>query len=79
MQMEEVKVPKVEMVEETVMVPDVRIERQHKMMPVTVTRLVPVQQQEVVMRYDYGMFVFVKDFARICCAPKTGTMYHDGR
>lgn len=48
--MEQVTVPKVTMVEETVLVPDVRIERQKKMMPVTVTRLVPVQQQEVVMR-----------------------------
>lgn len=48
--MEKVTVPKVEMVKETVVVPDVRIERQHKMMPVTVTRLVPVQRQEVVMK-----------------------------
>lgn len=48
--MEQVTVPKVEMVKETVVVPDVRIERQHKMMPVTVTKLVPVQKQEVVMR-----------------------------
>lgn len=50
--MEQVTVPKVTMVEETVLVPDVRIERQHKMMPVTVTKLVPVQQDEVVMRSE---------------------------
>eukprot|EP00892_Ulva_mutabilis_P007625 jgi/Ulvmu1/5234/UM022_0027.1 len=50
--MEQVNVPKVEMVEETVLVPDVRIEKQHKMMPVTVTKLVPVQQEEVVMRTE---------------------------